>query len=88
MTEFVVTACRGNDPPEATRVDLPDIMAARREAVRYAGELLIDETGGFDRSEQWTVTIADAAHLVLFTMSILWTVSPALGGREPPLFVE
>ncbi len=80
MPEFVITAHRGNEPADASRVVLRDVAAARREAVRYAGELLIDDADAF-QGEEWVVTVTDEAHLVLFTMNIVWTAAPALNQR-------
>jgi len=62
------------------RVELPDIAAARREAVRFAGELLIDSEGSF-QGEEWVVTVTDDSGLVLFTINVLWTAAPALTAR-------
>ncbi len=81
MPEFLITAHRGTEPPDTSRVTLPDLAAARREAVRYAGELLIAEDGAF-QGEEWVVTVTDEAHLVLFTINVLWTAAPALGQRS------
>ena len=81
MPEFLITAHRGTEPPDTSRVELPDLAAARREAVRYAGELLIDAEGEF-QGEEWVVTVSDDAHLTLFTVNVLWTAAPALNQRS------
>ena len=78
MPEFVLSARRGRHPVDAARMALPDVAAARREAMRFAGELLIGDDDAF-QGEEWTVTVANGSHLVLFSMHILWTAAPALG---------
>ena len=78
VSEFLITAHRGGNRFPSEQVDLPDLDAARREAVRYAGELLGDEDADFAVSEDWTITVADRTGLTLFTVTMLWTGAPAL----------
>ena len=47
---------------------LPDLAAARRESVRYAGALLADLPDAFWSSRTWAMHVADG-HRTLFTLS-------------------
>jgi hypothetical protein len=84
MPEFLITAHRGAQPPDMSWINLPDLAAARREAVRYAGELLID-TGADFEGEAWIVTVSDDNGGIVFSINVLWTAAPALDQRDDPL---
>jgi hypothetical protein len=85
MADFQFTVQRGREPAAVTRAILPDIAAARAEALRLGGEGLGEAGGGPHGSDELTVTAADPGGLVLFTLTLLWTGAPALGEhRKPP----
>jgi hypothetical protein len=48
--------------------DLPDLDAARVEAVRLSGEMLRDHAKQFWNGEEWKLEITDEAGLLLFTL--------------------
>ena len=81
LPRFLIQAQRGTEPLAPESITLPDIAAARREAVCYAGELLREEADRLQSSGEWTITVADETALTLFSITLLWTGAPAL---SPP----
>ncbi|RYG56083.1 MAG: hypothetical protein EON56_04705, partial [Alphaproteobacteria bacterium] len=43
--------------------ELADLDAARREAVRFAGSLLLDEPEKFWQANEWRMRVTDAAEV-------------------------
>lgn len=58
--------------------ELSDLQAARTEAVKYAGRLLIDEADKFWSGEEWRMEVTDEAGLILFVLMFVATNSPAV----------
>jgi hypothetical protein len=50
---------------------LADLAAARIESIRYSAEVLKEMPERFWNSEQWTMTVSDAARVPLFTLKFL-----------------
>ncbi|WP_420137221.1 DUF6894 family protein [Sphingomonas sp.] len=84
MPRFSITAHRGAEDPDTSWVELPDFAAARREAVRFAGELLIDAGSDFDGVD-WIVAMRDEAGCTVFTINVLWTAAPDIDRRGDSL---
>jgi hypothetical protein len=57
---------------------LEDLQAARHHAVRYFGEMLSDHPTTFWNGEKWSMDVADAAGLILFSLYFLGVDAPAL----------
>ena len=57
--------------------ELPDRQAARLEAVRYAGALLVDEAQHVARGEDWRMDVTDEVGLVLFRLDFSVMASAA-----------
>ncbi len=51
-------------------MELPDLDAARRVAIRYAGELLKESRSGLGFNETWQLQASDIDHAVLFTIDL------------------
>jgi hypothetical protein len=56
--------------------NLPDLDAARIEAVRYSAEVLKEMPERYWNCDRWTMTVCDADHRALFTLKIV-TEGPA-----------
>lgn len=56
--------------------ELPDLEAARRVAIRYAGELL-REGPSLAFGETWQLRASDASNAILFTIDVRITPNPA-----------
>ena len=67
--------------PDNVGTDLPDLDAARREAVTFSGELLRDRGAKFWDGAEWRVEVKDAHGLMLFTLLFTGIDAPAL--RKP-----
>ena len=67
----------GNDQPDADGLELPGIVEARRCAVRLLGDVLREADDSFWQAEEWRLEVTNADGLVLFTLNVLATDSPA-----------
>ena len=56
--------------------DLPDLAAARTEAVRRITGILDEGAADFWRGTPWNINVSDAKGLTLFTIMLLVTNSP------------
>jgi hypothetical protein len=68
---FHVTDSR--DYPDLQGTDLPDVRAARREAVRFAGKLLGKAADTFWDGQEWQMRVTDENDLTLFTLLFIGT---------------
>ena len=64
--------------------ELPDLEAARHEAVRLVGALLKDDPSNFWNGEYWSVEVSDARRMVLFALHFHATGAPATSGAAGP----
>jgi hypothetical protein len=58
----------GVSPPDRIGTELPDLKTAHREAIRLAGELLVDHADWFWSGQTWRMEVAGSAGLVLFRL--------------------
>ncbi len=66
MPRFYFHVHDGRDVPDPYGVELPDQEAARREAIRAAGEMLRDWSGKLPIGSEWRMNVTDGAgHPVL-----------------------
>lgn len=63
--------------PDTVGTELPDLEAARMEAVGRIGALLRDNAESFWSGEKWDLTVTDENRMVMFTLHFLATNSPA-----------
>lgn len=75
----------GSDFPDRDGIALPDLQAARRQALQLAGELLRDQGENFWNGEDWKVEVTDAANLVLFTILFAAFDAPAIAPSSPTM---
>jgi len=68
----------GEDFRDLQGTELADITAARREALRFAGALLSDNSEKFWSTGEWTMRVADAADLTLFELAFYTNDAPSL----------
>lgn len=62
---------------------LPNLAAARREAVRVSCEMLRMREDDFWLTRSWQMTVTDEMGLVLFTIDVSAQLSPAVAGTLP-----
>ena len=65
-------------PPDELGVELPDLAAAKCEAVRFAGRLLCDQASEFWESADFHMTVTDERGLTLFTLQFHAFDAPAI----------
>ncbi len=59
-------------------MELPDIAAAKCEAVRRAGNLICEEAGSFWNSGHFEMTVTDESGLILFALMLTGVEAPAI----------
>ncbi len=72
----------GSDYVDLQGTELPDLAAARREGVRFAGALLLDGSDAFWRAGEWRMRVTDATDLTLFELTFFAT--EGAGGPAVP----
>ncbi|WP_426954146.1 DUF6894 family protein [Muricoccus radiodurans] len=71
--------------PDSVGVQLPDLKAARVEAVRVAAEILKEHAETFWSTYEWQLKVTDDTGLTLFTLLFLAQEAPSTrrdGGRN------
>jgi hypothetical protein len=48
--------------------DLPDILCARMEAIKFAGQMISVDAGNFAGDEDWGMDVTDDLGLILFRL--------------------
>lgn len=88
MTTYYFHVDNGTFFPGTEGVDLPDLDAARLEAVRAAGEMIIDSGQSFwEHMTPWIMNVTDDRYRLLFTLQFAAKVpsgesSTSLGGID------
>ena len=59
-------------------VELPDLIFARREAIRYAGVLLEEGARLESLGQEWRMEVTDGTDLILFRLDFFVTPSSAV----------
>ena len=85
MALYFFNVTDGVSIPDSIGVELPDLYAARLEAVRYSGELLKDHPDAFWVQHEWRIEVADRLGAILFAIHISAVEAPALHGWNPGL---
>ncbi|MBZ9863114.1 DUF6894 family protein [Mesorhizobium sp. CA12] len=69
MPVFYFHVDNGTFIPDNEGVDLPDLDAARQEAVRAAGEMINESKQSFwERMTPWIMNVTDGQNHLLFTL--------------------
>ena len=83
MPRYFFNVHDGHDIPDQTGTVLPDLDAARREALRYTCELLGSLNAAFWEGHDWTLECSDEAGAILFRLCFYAVVAEA-AGQAPP----
>ena len=65
-------------------IELPDLAAAREEAVKHFGEVLLDHAGDFTGCKEWQLTVSDHRGLTLLMFSFFMGESAAVKAMSSP----
>jgi hypothetical protein len=84
MQRFYFSTANGKRYPDTDGTVLPDLTAARVEAIKLAGELLQEFPERFWDTGSFTVEVADERHLTLFTVDVSTIDAPAITGPAKP----
>ena len=79
MPRFHFNVHDGTNIPDVEGAELPNLDAARREAVKLSGALLRDHADQFWTGEQWTMDVTDERGLILFSLLFVATNAPSTG---------
>lgn len=71
----------GTSHPDVSGLDLPDVAAARKVAVKLASDLLRDQGEAFWNGEDWQIEVTDDRALTLFIIMFSAINAPALTER-------
>jgi len=69
---------------DSTAIDLPDVDAAGREAIRRLAELLASDPSALWREDIASVVVANESGLTLFSVDASVSRAPALAGLRGP----
>ena len=75
LPRFYFNVRDGRDFEDAEGTELPDLQAARREAIRLSGAILEHETDHIDVSGEWKLEVTDETGVILLIMTFLITQS-------------
>lgn len=78
MPRFFFHAHDGTTVLDEEGTVLPDLEAARKLAVRFAGDLLRDLGRDLEDGEDWKIDVADEHGLILFTILLAALDAPAV----------
>ena len=68
----------GKDLPDLEGVELANLLAARRSAVRISGDCLRDHAEEFWTGDEWKMDVTDEHGLILFTLTFIASDAPSL----------
>lgn len=80
MPRFFFHHTDGGFDPDDEGTDLPDLMAARAAAVRYAGELVRERPHEVWTGDTFRIEVSDEHGMLLCTVVILGLDAPAARG--------
>ena len=83
MPRYLFQIHDGRETPDIEGLDLPDIEAARIEAVHLAGDLLQQCAARFTPGTDWRVSVMDPTGLILLPRDVALSPSAALGSDVP-----
>jgi len=78
MPRYFFNVRDGQSHPDPDGIELPDLQAAKHEAIRYAGHLLSDEADSFWEGEEWSMSATNESGLLLFQLTFFATKAPAV----------
>ena len=81
MPHFHFNVLDGSAYIDESGIELASVDHAKREARRYAGNMLADSAGVSTPDREWTVEVTDQQGLVLFRLDISMMDTPPLEMR-------
>jgi hypothetical protein len=78
MPRYHFNLSDGRSIPDLEGSELPDLASARREAARYAGQLLQDDPQAVWDGGEWVLEVTDARGLLLFRLILSAIEAPAI----------
>ena len=78
MPRYYFNVYDGKDTIDDVGAELPNVVFARREAIRYSGAILEDEAERLSLGEEWRMEVLDETGLILFCLTFMVTASPAV----------
>lgn len=81
MPRYFFHVCDGEDFVDLQGTELPDLTAARREALRFAGSLLAEQHDRFWATGEWRMRVTDERDLTQFELTFFATDAAAAMGR-------
>jgi hypothetical protein len=72
----------GYDQRDEAGAVLPDIAAARRQAVQVLSEMLREQPDRFWGDRRLEVVVSDETDLILFVLKVTATIAPGAPGRS------
>ena len=77
MPRYHFSIYDGVSLPDHDGTELPDLQAARQEAIRFAGKIIADEARTLSLGEDWRMEVTDGSGMLLFRLDFVVTASPA-----------
>ena len=77
MPRYFFQVQGGQSAPDAEGFDLPDLMAARRVAVRAACGMIGQSVEEFCATGEWQMVVTDETGLALFSLTFFASDAPA-----------
>lgn len=84
MPRYLFQVHDGHETPDVEGLDLPNIEAARIEAIHLAGDLLRQCAARFTPGADWRVSVMDPTGLILLTLDVALSHSAAIGSSPSP----
>ncbi len=77
MPRYHFNVHNGEELIDRVGTELPNIVFARREAIRFAGKLLDEGAGDILPGNEWRMDVTDVSGLILFQLDFNVSQSPA-----------
>ncbi|MDR4305661.1 hypothetical protein IHQ68_03365 [Chelatococcus sambhunathii] len=81
MPRFHFNVYDGETSIDEAGTELPDLVFARREAIRYSGELLEDAGRREGLGPEWRMEVTDESGLILFALHFVVIEAPAISKK-------
>lgn len=76
MPHYYFHVVNGSARADPVGIELPDLDAAKREASRYAGEMLRDNPDAIWKNTGWMMVVSNVQGMTLFVLHFLATAAP------------
>lgn len=84
MPRYFFDVQDGKSFPDHDGCELPDLDAARIEAVRLLGGMLRDEAETFWDGDDWRMSVCGVDRMELFTIQFMASMAPVMHDMAPP----